>query len=439
MENIVISGRDMPAILGGPPAVTIPYTPDWPKIGDEEIAAVVELMHKRQLSIYDRSGVIAELEDAFAAYHDVRYALTHNSGTSALHAAFFAAGIGPGDEVIAPTYTFLATVVPILQCNGIPVLCEMDPETLTIDPESIRQSITPQTRAIVVTHIWGHLAEMDDICAIARLHDLVVIEDCSHAHGATYRGRKAGTIGDIGVFSLEGHKPIVAGEGGMLITNNQDYYERAVLLGHFGDRAKQCVELPHNRRFVDTGFGHKYRMHPLGAAICNVQLRHLDEWNEMRRENLDYLSEQLREVPGIIPPVTRPHTTRGGFYGYKPVYDKDALDGLPIDLYIEALRAEGVQVKRPDSPPLHLLPLFQDLPDRLYHHSCPWECPHAKRKVTYKPGDFPVAESIFEKLLSLPTFTDPARDIIDKYIVAFEKVATHAGKIMEARSNQHIE
>jgi perosamine synthetase len=427
MRNMHISEK--PAILGGPPAVTSHFTSDWPKIGDEEIAAVVELMHQRVLSIYDRSGIIAEFEDAFAAYHGVRYALTHNAGTSALHAAFFAIGIGPGDEVIAPTYTFLATVMPILQCNGIPVLCDMDPETLNIDPDEIRKNITPQTRAIVVTHMWGHPVEMDAVCDIAQEYQLPVIEDCSHAHGATYRGRKVGTIGDIGAFSLEGHKPIVAGEGGMLITNNQDYYERAVLLGHFGDRAYQCVHLPDNRVFVDTGFGHKYRMHPLAAAIANVQLGHLDEWNAMRRENLDYMSQQLSHVKGIEPPTTRPHVTRGGYYGYKPLYNSQELANLPIELYIEALRAEGVQVKRPDSRPLHLLPLFQEGRDRFYHHNCPWACPHTKRNVTYQQGDLPVAERIYGRLLSLPTFTDPAKELIDQYAIAFAKVAAHATEI----------
>ena len=425
-----------PAILGGPPAVTQPYEPDWPKISDAEVLAVENLLRQKVLSIYDRSGVIAEFEDAFAAYHGVRYAITHNAGTSALHAAFFAVGIGPGDEVIAPTYTFLATVVPILQCNGIPVLCDMDPETLAIDPNSIRQNITPQTRAIVVTHMWGHPAEMDEICAIAKQHNLPVIEDCSHAHGALYRGEKVGTIGDIGAFSLEGHKPIVAGEGGMLITNDQNYYERAILLGHFGDRAYQEVQLPHNRRYVDTGFGHKYRMHPLAAAIANVQLPHLDEWNEMRRQNLDYFTEGLLLVSGIIPPVTRPHVTRGGYYGYKPVYEQEMLDGLPIDLFIKALQAEGVRVKRPDSPPLHLLPLFQTGTDKLYHHGYPWECREAKRNVVYQQGDLPVAERIYNKLLSLPTFTNPAKELIDQYIEAFQKVAANATAIRTALSNQ---
>lgn len=419
------------ALFGGPKIVTIEKPPDWPIITNEEIEAVTELLKKRVLSIYDRSGIIEEFEDNFARYHGIKYALTHNSGTSSLHAAFFAVGIGPGDEVIAPTYTFLATVVPVLQSNGIPVLADLDPEILTIDPEEVEKNITPQTKAIVVTHIWGHPVEMDEIMRIAKKNNLFVIEDCSHAHGATYKGQKVGTIGDIGCFSLEGHKAMIAGEGGMLITNNQHFYERAMLLGHFGQRIKQEVKLPENRLFVETGFGHKYRMHPLAATIANIQLKYLDTRNEMRKKNLDYLSEKLSDVKGVEPPLTKPYVTRGGFYGYKPVYKQDELKGLPIETFIEALKAEGVKIKRPGSKPLHLLPLFQDHPDKLYNYGCPWKCPHAKRNVIYKAGDLPKSEEMYAKLLSMPTFTEPAMDIIDQYIAAFNKIENNVDKLLE--------
>jgi dTDP-4-amino-4,6-dideoxygalactose transaminase len=268
---------------------------------------------------------------------------------------------------------------------------------------------------------------MDPICAVARQHGLPVIEDCSHAHGAEYKGRKVGTLGEIGVFSLQTNKPLVAGEGGMFITNNQDYYERAVLLGHFGDRAHQCVELPHNRRYVETGFGHKYRMHPLAAAIARAQLPNLDAWNDGRRRNMDHLTERLRGVPGITPPATRPYATKRGYYTYKPSYDPAAGGGLPLNGLLAALRAEGVPVKRPDSRPLHLTALFQDGAGGLYHDR-PRRGP-VEREVVYRPGDLPVAEAAFERLLSLPTFTDEARDTLDEYARAFEKIAANYVRI----------
>ncbi|MCP4654911.1 MAG: DegT/DnrJ/EryC1/StrS family aminotransferase [bacterium] len=433
------SRTDQLAILGGPPAVPETWQPDWPIIGEEEIDAVAELMRRRVLSIYDRSDVIAELEDAFSEYHSIDgrrpHALTHSCGTASLHAAYFGIGIGPGTEVIAPTYTFLATVMPIFQCHGAPVLADMDPVTLTIDPEDVERRITPRTRAVVVTHLWGHPADMDRICEICDRHGLSLIEDCSHAHGATYRGRRVGTFGDVGCFSLEGHKAMVAGEGGILITHDRRIYERALLLGHFGRRLKQEIRLPEHLPYVRTGLGLKYRMHPLGAAIALVQLRHLDERNEMRRHNLDLLSERLREIAGIEPPVTLPHVTRGGFYGYKPRYVPEQMEDLDLDTYIEALKAEGVQVKRPGSPPLHTLPVFDPATAERTGVGFPWPC--SGEGEERPPGArCPIAESVYPRLLSLPTFTLPADELIERYAEAFEKVHRHAGELLRARRSQ---
>lgn len=411
------------ALLGGSPAVKTKPVPFWPKVLDEEIAAVTGLLKNNVLSIYDRSGIYEELEDRFAAYHGVKYALSHNSGTSAIHAAYFAAGLGPGDEILAPTYTFLATVTPILQTGATPVLCEMDPETLNIDPEDMLSRITPRTKAIVVTHMWGHPCEMNRIMQIAEAHGLIVIEDCSHAHGATYKRKKVGSIGHMGCFSLEGHKAIHAGEGGMLITSNREFYERAILLGHFGKRAKQEVQLPTYKRYVETGLGHKYRMHPLGAAIANVRLKYLDEQNEIRRQNMEWFSERIADIPGIAPPVVREHVSMGGWYGYKPLYRQEELEGLPIKRYIEALRAEGAPAKRPGSKPLHLLPLFQDYPQSLTSMGSLWNGMEFSPGVQYKKGDFPVAERQYEALLSLPVFAEPAIDLLEEFAQALEKVA----------------
>lgn len=411
------------AILGGAPAVKTKNFPVWPKVSEEEIEAVVRLLRHNTLSIYDRSGIYEEFENNFARYHNVKYALAHNSGTSALHAAFFAAGVGPGDEVLAPTYTFLATVTPILQTGAFPVLCEMDPETLTIDPEDAAARITPNTRAIVVTHMWGHPCEMDRLMEIAASNKLILIEDCSHAHGATYKGRKVGTIGHIGCFSLEGHKAVHAGEGGMLITNEQGFYERAILLGHFGQRAKQEVKLEPYRRYVETGFGHKYRIHPVGAAIANARLKHLDEQNEIRSRNMNWFSRRIAEIPGIKPPIIKDYVTCGGWYGYKPVYQTTELEGLPLDRYIEALGAEGVPIKKPGSKPLHLLPLLQDYPHRLKAIGSIWKSADSPPPYFYKPGNFPVAERIYEKLLSLPVFAEPAESLLEEFALAMEKVA----------------
>lgn len=414
------------AIKGGPRAVTIAWERDWPLVGAAEIDAVVKLMEQRVLSIYDRSGIIAEFEDSFADYHalgsDRPYVISHNSGTSALHAAYFGLGLKPRDEVIVPTYTFLATVVPLLNCGAVPVFADMDPETLNAAPASVARLITPRTRAIVVTHMWGHPADMEELCRIGRQSGLPVIEDCSHAHGATIGGRKVGTFGAAACFSLEGHKPIVAGEGGALVTWSREVYERALMLGHFGKRVKEEVAAPELRPFVQTGFGHKYRMHPLAAAIANQQIRRLDARNEQRRHNLELLAGLLSDVPGVQPPRARPGCTYGGWYGFKVRYDASQLGGLPLNEFIAALRAEGVQAKVPGSPPLHSLPLFALTRAQARQLALPWAETLSDEPRTTQ--ECPVADAVYPTLMSLPTFSGDCEEIIRQYGHAFRKVAS---------------
>jgi perosamine synthetase len=393
---------------------------------------VLTLLRRGELSYYGREGAVAELEDAFKGYHGAKYALAVSSGTAALHSAFVACGIRPGDEVLAPTYTFLATVTPILAANGNPILIDCEEDTGNIDPAALKAAVSPRTRAIVVTHLWGHPVEMDAVLDVAQRYHLRVIEDCSHAHGSTYHGKKVGTLGDVGCFSLQANKIVAAGQGGILLTNDQEIYERAVLLGHFRVRAEESVLLPSLRPFVDTGFGLNYRMHPLAAAIASVQFRHLDERIELRRQKLDSFSEGLSSIPGIKPPVTRPYVTRGAYYGYKPWYLAEELHGLSIDLYIRALQAEGVAIKRPGSAPLHLSPLFSGVSGGIdsFTHSRP----DSRRQ--YLPGDFPVSEHVHATSLSLPTFTYEPFSLIEEYLEAFEKVARHAEELNTLEQKQ---
>ncbi|MFQ6078263.1 MAG: DegT/DnrJ/EryC1/StrS family aminotransferase, partial [Thermodesulfobacteriota bacterium] len=294
------------ALFGGPKAVTLDDSEAlrWPIITNEEIEAVNELMRKGEVSV---SPIVKEFEQEFADYCGAKYALAQNNGTSTLHAAYFAVGISPGDEVITPVYSWHLQLMPILAAHGVPVFCDIDPKTLNIDPEDIERKITPRTKAIVVVHVYGHPAEMDDILAIAKQHKLAVVEDCSHAHGAEYKGRKVGTFGDVGCFSLQGSKLMVAGEGGILVTNNTKYYERAIMLGHY--ERIPSLTLPDYTKYQWMGkevppicFGYKYRIHPLGAAIARVQLKHLDERNDIRRKNLEYLSQGLKDIKGVDPP-----------------------------------------------------------------------------------------------------------------------------------------
>ena len=416
---------DMLALLGGPVAVR-GHLDSWPRIGDEELQAVKALTSKGELSYYGREGVLAEFEDAFRAYHDCAYALAVSSGTAALHSAFVACGIGPGDEVIAPTHTFVATVTPIFATNGLPVLVDCESDNEGIDPEAVAKAITSRTKAIVVTHLWGHPVEMRPILSVAARHNLRVIEDCSHAHGALYYGHKVGTLGDVGCFSLQSKKIVAAGQGGILITNDQDIYERAVLFGHFRMRAEECVSQPLLRQFADTGYGLNYRIHPLAAALAMVQFPHLDERIELRRCRLEYLSQGLTEIPGVSPPTTRSHVTRGAFYGYKPRYSSEELGGLSMDMFIRALRAEGIEIKRPGSAPLHLSSLFRGALGGLENFT---ESRADARRI-YKKGDCPVSERIHDIALSMPTFTYEPLSLIDEYLEGFRKVTAHLDDLL---------
>ena len=423
------------AIAGGEPAIKGVEFPQWPSVSLQEIQAVVDLLKKNTLSIYDRSGIYEIFENNFAKYHGVKYALSHNSGTSALHAAFFATGIGPGDEVLAPTYTFLATVMPIFQTGASPVLCEMNPDTLCIDVNDIERKITKRSKAIVITHMWGHPCEMDTIVKLTQKYNLFLIEDCSHGHGATYNGKKVGTFGDIGCFSLEGHKAVHAGEGGMFITDNRHFYERAVMLGHFGKRAKQDVKTIAEKEYIETGLGHKYRMHPCGATIANERLKKLDNENAIRKENMDWFSDRIWNIPGIRPPVTLGNCTRGGWYGYKPIYIKEELKNLPLVDFINALRAEGVPAKTPGSKPLHLLPLFQKSSKELAAIGSNYRIYDSQNIFTYKEGDFPIAEEQYGKLLSFPVFAVEAQKLLELFAIAIEKVVQNIDQVFTVINN----
>jgi perosamine synthetase len=414
------------AIFGGPHAVTgKPFR--WPPVEPQDIQAVSRLMANAELSYYGREGAVATLEDAFSAYHGGGYALAVSSGTAALHSAFAACGVRPGTEVIAPSHTFLATVMPILAAGGSPVLVDCEEDSECLDPAGIAAAITERTVAIVVTHLWGHPAEMDEILRIARGRGLRVIEDCSHAHGAAYRGQMVGTTGDVACFSLQAKKIVSAGQGGMLLTRDREIFERAVLFGHFNVRAIDEVLDPALAPFAATGSGLNYRMHPLAAALAVAQLQQLDERIELRGKKLGMLSELLAPIPGVVPPQPRAHVTMGGWYGYKPRYRADQLGGLSLDTFVAALQAEGAQVKRPGSAPLHLAPMFSAASAELADAA--W--PQSAGRPRYQPGDLPVCERVHETALSLPTFTYEPDELVEQYGRAFAKVAGHAAELSE--------
>jgi perosamine synthetase len=406
------------ALLGGKPAVSQggPHF-TWPPMSEGVRQAVARQLDDA-LSIYDRSGVVAVLEDALQEYLGVRRVLLTSSGTVALYSAYASCGVGSGDEVIVPAYTFLATATPLFHLGAVPVLADSD-HTGNIDPIDVENRITSRTKAIIVTHMWGLPCDMAALTQAAAKHGVALLEDASHAHGATYGGRKVGSFGAASAFSLNGPKPLSAGEGGFLATNDDEIYYRALLHGHYNKRCRNEIPDDHPlRAYATTGMGLKFRIHPLAAAIALEQLRHLEEYLSGRAAMAAHMLKQLSGIPGIDVPDWYDED-RAAWYGFPLLFRPDDLDGLPVESFYNALKAEGcIEVDQPGSTcPLNLHPLFQD-PSPLF--------PAYADKISYQPGDFPVAERVHHNTIKLPVWHRPEdRTLVDQYIAAITKVSTH--------------
>ncbi|MGW3993926.1 DegT/DnrJ/EryC1/StrS family aminotransferase [Amycolatopsis sp. NPDC004772] len=384
------------ALLGGPPTISAPGPNfSWPPL-DERTDLRVLAQLRRSISIDDGSGVIAELETALQDYFGVRHAVLTSSGTAALHSTYAAAGIGPGDEVIVPAYTVPSTVTLLLHRDTIPVLVDCD-ETGNLSVSDVAARITPKTVAIMVTHLWGIPTDLTALRALANEHNLLLIEDGSHAHGAEVAGRKVGSVGDIAAFSMNGPNPLSAGEGGFVLTNSDKVYYRLLLQSHCNKRCKTEIPPSHPlHRFADTGMGLKFAIHPLAAAIALEQLERLDSYLIGRADVASVLSEELSDLDGVAVPLVS-EDVRPAWHNYPLTIALDRLGGVPIERFKEALVAEGlVEVDRPGSTcPLNLLPLFKD-PRPLFPHHPYFD------QISYRPGQYPVAEQLHARMLTLP-------------------------------------
>lgn len=420
--------NDRLALFGGRPAVSIDQTEAarWPIVEQEELDAVAEVVRSGEWSLHE---IADELAREFASYIGVRYALPHNNGTSALHACTFALGLGPGDEVVVPSATYWATAMPVLSVGAVPIFADVDPVFLNIDPADVERRITPRTRAVVVCHRAGMPCDMDAFTDVARRRGLKLIEDASQAHGATFRGRKVGSFGDVAGFSMQTSKLMPAGEGGIFATNERAYYDRAVLLGHY-ERLKD-VDDGEVQRFAHTGFGFKYRISPLNAALGRVSLSKLDQRNARRNRGMSYLYAQLGEVPGIAAPAVPDHVERVYYGPAYVLYQPQRLGGLPVERFVEALRAEGatcdsgVQLRHRGG--LHTQPMFVERRHWAFDHPANAE---SMRRVRYGPGELPVTESPPVDRITLPQLPRPTQELLDQYVEAFRKVAVHAGELL---------
>lgn len=417
------------ALHGGAPVIEPAHRFQWPRVSAADRAAVIALLDRGELSYYGREGALLELEDHWSARLGGRPTLGTSSGTAALHSAFQALGASPGDEVICPTNTFLATVMPLVELGATPVLCDAELDTATIDPKAVEAAVTDRTVGIVVTHLWGHPCDMDAILAVAQRFGLWVVEDCSHAHGASYHGAEVGTLGTAAAFSFQAAKIVYAGQGGLLASADRTVHERACLFGHFRVRSEQDVHGP-LRRYASTGFGLNYRMHPFAAAMALQSSRDMPARIADRKDLLGRLARGLSEIDGLLPPITRPGCDRGAYYGFKLRLSGAWLDA-GADLVTRALSAEGLDVHPPGSRPLHLLAMFSDGEIPMRSTGDPVRLP------VHEPGDFPVAEELSRTSLSLPTFTFPdERDLVDRYCEAFSKTAAYLPELIDTSRRQ---
>ena len=320
-------------------------------------------------TITDGSGIIAKFEAAFARLTGSGFALAMNNGTATLHSAYFAVGVGPGKEVIVPSYTWHATATPILQCGAIPVFCDIDPRTLTADPSDVERRITERTQAISVVHVWGNPAEMDRIMDIANRHHIKVIEDCSHAHGAVYKGKAVGTWGAIGCFSLNCGKAVDGGEAGVAVTNDPVLFDHMLLLGHFG--RIQNGQAARTFNVGDMSLGLKYRPSTPAIYLAMASLARLPRLNERCELSWRWLCEEIEGVKGLRPQLTLPGAVRGGYMSYVLVYDGARWGGPARDEFVKGVQAEGVPLSADRYSQinytygmLHQAPIFRQLDRR---------------------------------------------------------------------------
>jgi dTDP-4-amino-4,6-dideoxygalactose transaminase len=418
------------AIMGGGRAVPEGFEKPWPIITQDDIDAVTEVLKRGELWGPEATEKTA-LEKEWAAYCGVRHCIVTNSGTSAMHACVAGAGVETGDEVIIPAFTFWATAQAVLCQNAIPIFVDIDPVTYNIDPSKIEEKITERTKAIIVVHVHGLPCEMDEINAIAKKHGLKVLEDAAHAHGSIYKGKKAGNLGDMAMFSLNGTKNLPGGEGGFVTTNDPDFYEKARLTCMFGEKR---IPKGNIRPYDAHTMGNNYRPVEMTCAFVRSQLKRLDRYNEMRIENVNCLSQELGKIKGIVPPRV-PSDRTSVFHIYRIKLDPEAAGYGSVDpedfrwAVQNALFAEGVPVMEWHSFPVPGQKIFHNLD--AYGKGCPWNCGHARKGIRYDSNDYPETQKMFAASFVLYTiYASNGLDLMKYYVDAFHKVFGHLDELV---------
>ncbi len=408
------------AVRGGKPVRTKPF-PAWPVYDERELEALRGALESGVWGIGGQRQ--AELEKRFADFQHAKHAVSVTSGTTALEISLRAMGIGCGDEVIVPAYTFMATVTAVLYVNAIPIFADIEPDTYTLDPKSVESVISDKTKCILPVHIAGRPADMDSLKKIARDNDLYILEDACQAWGSEWRGRRVGAIGNMGCFSFQSSKNVTSGEGGMIVTDDDDLYVKAWSLHN-------CGRLPEGEWYQHPLPGSNCRMTEFQAAILLVQLHRIDEHTEIRMRNAAYLDSKLSKIDGIQTMRQDERITRHAYHLYIFRYDHEAFDGASKFEFANALEAEGIPATPGYSRPLYEEKYLE------YFKKCPISCPYYGKKVDYSKTSLPVTERACysEGIWLKQNLLLGSKEDMDDVVAAFEKLRENAAEIRPPRS-----
>lgn len=388
--------------------------PAWPVSGEEEECAISRVLRAGR---WGRGEEVERFEEAFAEMHGCRFGVAVTSGTVALRIALWAAGIEAGDEVIVPSYTFLATASAVVEQNAAPVFADVERATYNLDPAAVEAAVTERTKAIVPVHFAGAAADMERIAATAAKHRLIVIEDAAHGHGGSYRGRGLGSFGHAGCFSFQSSKNLTCGEGGIVITNDESLAAEARSLHNFGRR-------PGRPWYEHSMMSSNYRMTEFQGAILNAQLARLRDQTAQRAANAARLAKRLRQIPGIEPQTRSDEEVVKAYHLFLFRYSAEAF-GVPRSVFVRALEAEGIPATEGYLRPLHQQPIFKDGRQGPYTGAHPIDyaktsCPVAERACASEG-----AWMLHNVLLGTEADTDAIAD-------AFQKVWEHRVRLGEA-------